>query len=92
MANLYFCHAGVRSHLALRAVLSGAEIAMILARHTNTFLGGDTVSHDSVGLMGIDSAVLCVEEPDSSEKWRPGWYRFETSLDELSSELLTMSK
>jgi hypothetical protein len=92
MANLYFCQPGVRSHFALRAVLSRAESIQMLSSHESTFLGASMPTHTDMDQGGGDSAVLLMHEDDAGADWRPGCYKVHTPIGDLNSKLLALSK
>jgi hypothetical protein len=92
MPNLYFCQPHAQNQGMLRAVITLADCAELIAPGSATFVGEDFPKVlDENGHKG-DFAVLGFTAAEASAEWRRGYYRFEADLMELNAQLLKLTR
>lgn len=91
MPNLYFCQPHAKNQGMLRAVLSVPECEKVISTHPVTYVG-DTFPTPAQASSLADFAVIRFSPEESTNGWRPGYYRFETGLTEVNAFLLELAR
>jgi len=92
MPNLYFCQPHAKNQGMLRAVLSLNECEQVLSRHKPQFFGETFPSVAAGTADAQDFAVLRFDAKEGSGKWKPGFYRLDSDLNQLNDALRELQR
>lgn len=92
MPNLYFCQPHAKNQGMLRAVLSVNECEQVLSRHSLQFFGETFPSVAGGTTDGQDFAVLRFGIDETNGKWKPGFYRVDSDLNQLNEVLRELQR
>jgi hypothetical protein len=92
MPNLYFCQPHAKNQGMLRAVLSLNECEQVVSKHHVQFFGETFPSFSEGPADARDFAVLRFAAEETSEKWKPGFYRVESDLNKLNDDLRELQR
>jgi hypothetical protein len=92
MPNLYFCQPHAKNQGMLRAVLSLNECERVLSRHTVEFFGETFPNFAAGPTDGHDFAVLRFAADETDGKWKPGFYRVDSDLNQLNEALRELQR
>lgn len=92
MPNLYFCQPHAKNQGMLRAVLSLNECERVVNRHPVQFFGETFPSISEGPANASDFAVLRFAAEETSGKWRVGFYRVESDLNQLNDMLRELQR
>jgi len=92
MPNLYFCQPHAKNQGMLRAVLSLTECEQVVSKHTVQFFGETFPSVSDGPTDARDFAVLRFASEETNGKWKPGFYRVESDLNQLNDDLRQLQR
>jgi len=92
MPNLYFCQPHAKNQGMLRAVLSLNECEQMVSRHDVQFFGETFPSLAEGSPADRDFAVLRFVAEETSGKWKAGFYRLSSDLNELNNQLRELQR
>jgi hypothetical protein len=76
----------------LRAVLSVNECDRVVSKHPAIYVGESFPAVANGQGAAKDFAVLSIRPDETSEVWRPGYYRLDSDLTQLNEALLALSR
>ena len=92
MPNLYFCQPHAKNQGMLRAVLSLPECEQVASKHHVQFFGETFPSFSEGPTDARDFAVLRFAAEETNGKWKPGFYRVESDLNQLNDDLRDLQR
>jgi hypothetical protein len=91
MPSLYFCQPHAKNQGMLRAVLSVQECERVASRAVITYVG-EEFPNPAGGEENRDFAVLSIASNETTEQWRPGYYRLDSDLMEINKALRELAR
>ena len=76
----------------LRAVLSVNECERVVSEHPVTYVGEQFPPVVHAQGSAEDFAVISFRPEETTEEWRPGYYRLDSDLTKLNEALLQLSR
>jgi hypothetical protein len=92
MPNLYFCQPHAKNQGMLRAVLSVNECEQVVSRLAVQFFGEHFPNVAEAPTDARDFAVLRFAADETNGKWKPGFYRVDSDLNQLNDVLRELQR
>jgi hypothetical protein len=92
MPSLYFYQSHAKNQGMLRAVLSVKECEQVVSRHPVHFFGDNFPTFADSSAATRDFAVLRFAAEETNGKWKPGFYRVDSDLNQLNDELRELQR
>lgn len=92
MPNLYFCQPHAKNQGMLRAVLSLPECEKVVRQESVQFFGENFPSVAEAPAGASDFAVLRFAADETNGKWKPGFYRVDSDLNQLNEALRELQR
>jgi len=92
MPSLYFCQPHAKNQGMLRAVLSLNECEQMVSSRDVQFFGETFPSLSDGTPEARDFAVLRFAAEETNGKWKPGFYRVNSDLNELNNQLRELQR
>ena len=91
MPSLYFYQSHAKNQGMLRAVLSVKECEQVVSRYPVHFFGENFPTFSDPATAS-DFAVLRFAAEETNGKWKPGFYRVDSDLNQLNDELRELQR
>jgi hypothetical protein len=92
MPSLYFYQPHAKNQGMLRAVLSLKECEQVVSRYPVQFFGENFPTFREGVADARDFAVLRFAAEETNEKWKPGFYRVDSDLNQLNEDLRDLQR
>jgi len=92
MPNLYFCQPHAKNQGMLRAVLSINECERVVREHPATYIGEQFPALGNGNGSANDFAVISFGAEETTNAWRPGYYRLDSDLTKINEAILALSR
>jgi len=92
MPNLYFCQPHAKNQGMLRAVLSVNECEKVVSQLRVQFFGENFPHGAETPADARDFAVLRFAADETNGKWKPGFYRVDSDLNQLNDALRDLQR
>jgi hypothetical protein len=92
MPNLYFCQPHAKNQGILRAVLSINECERVISAHPATYVGDQFPSLGNGNGSANDFAVISFRAEETTNGFRPGYYRLDSDLGKINEAILALPR